>query len=155
FTGNVHRNAPVRNYPPMLTLTAHVPGFGPAAIETNSPDELKDRTLRLVKDDVPIHGRILNLEGRPIAGVSVRPVAVVATAANDLGRLIDAIETSKNIWSDLPKDCRPDIVFPAAAAGLTQTAKTDSEGKFILSGFGRERIVVLRLDGPTIETSLL
>ncbi|HEU5430151.1 MAG TPA: carboxypeptidase-like regulatory domain-containing protein, partial [Thermomicrobiales bacterium] len=155
FSGNVHLNAPVRNYPPMLTLTAHVPGFGPAAIETNSPDELKDRTLRLVKDDVPIRGRILNLEGRPIAGVTVRPVAVVATAANDLGRLIEAIETNKNLWEDLPKDRYPNIVFPAAAAGLTQTTKTDNEGKFTLSGFGRERIVVLRLDGPTIETSLL
>ncbi len=155
FSGDVHRKAPVRNYPPMLTLTAHVPGYGPAAIETNSPDELKDRTLRLVKDDVPIRGRILNLEGRPIAGVTVRPVAVVATAAGDLSRLIETIETNKNIWSDLPKDCRPDIVIPAAAAGLTQTTKTGNDGKFALSGFGRERVVVLRLDGPTIETSLL
>ena len=155
FSGNVHLNAPIRNYPPMLTLTAYVPGFGPAAIETNSPDDLRDRTLRLVKDDVPIRGRILNLEGRPIAGVTVRPVAVVATAANDLGRLIDAIDSNKNLWEDLPKDRYPNIVFPAAAAGLTQTTKTDNEGKFTLSGFGRERIVVLRLDGPTIETSLL
>jgi protocatechuate 3,4-dioxygenase beta subunit len=155
FSANVHRNAPTREYPPMLALTAHVPGYGPAAIETKSPDELKDRTLRLVKDDVPIRGRILNLEGRPIVGVTVRPVAVVATAAGDLGRLIEAIETNKNLWEDLPKDCYPHIVFPAAAAGLTQTTKTDNEGKFTLSGFGRERIVVLRLDGPTIETSLL
>jgi RNA polymerase sigma factor (sigma-70 family) len=155
FSGNVHFNAPIRDYPPMLTLTAHVPGFGPAAVETNSQDELKDRTLRLVKDDVPIRGRILNLEGRPIAGVTVRPVAVVATAANDLGRLIEAIEANKNLWEELPKDCYPNIVFSAAAAGLTQTRKTDNEGKFTLSGFGRERIVVLRLNGPTIETCLL
>jgi RNA polymerase sigma factor (sigma-70 family) len=155
FSGNVHLNAPVRDYPPMLTLTAHVPGFGPAAVEAMSPDELKGRTLRLVKDDVSIRGRILNLEGRPIAGVTVRPIAVVANAANDLGRLIETIESNKNIWSDLPSDHRPNIVFPAAAAGPTQTTKTDKEGKFTLSGFGRERIVVLRLDGPTIETSLL
>jgi RNA polymerase sigma factor (sigma-70 family) len=154
FTGNVHLNAPVRNYRPLLILTAHVPGYGPAAVRTNSPDELKDRTLRLVKDDVAIRGRILNLEGRPIAGVTVRPVAVVATAAGDLGRLIETIEANKN-RADLPEDCRPNISFLAAAAGLTQTTKTDNEGKFTLSGFGRERIVALRLDGPTIATSLL
>jgi RNA polymerase sigma factor (sigma-70 family) len=153
FSGNVHRNAPIRDLPPLLTLTAHVPGYGAAAVETHSPDELKERTLRLVKDDVPIRGRILNLEGRPIAGVTVRPVAVVANAANDLGRLIEAAHT--NTWTDLPNDCEPNIVFSAAAAGLTQTTKTDRDGKFTLSGFGRERIVVLRLDGPTIETCLL
>src|SRR5439155_22606409 len=68
-------------------------------------------------------------------------------------RLAKAIETST--WADLPGDQRPNIVFAAAAAGLTQTAVTDIEGKFTLSGFGRERIVILRLDGPTIETCLL
>jgi RNA polymerase sigma factor (sigma-70 family) len=155
FSGNVHLNAPIRNYPPMLTLTAHVPGYGPAAVETTSGDELKDRTLRLVKDDVPIRGRILNLEGRPIAGVTVRPIAVIANVAGDLGRLIKAIETNTSIWADLPNDFRPNIVFSVAAAGLTQTTRTDNEGKFTLSGFGRERIVVLRLDGPAIETCLL
>ncbi|HEY7427081.1 MAG TPA: carboxypeptidase-like regulatory domain-containing protein, partial [Gemmataceae bacterium] len=70
-------------------------------------------------------------------------------------RLIEAIEANKNLWEELPKDCHPNLVFPAAATGLTQTTKTDNEGKFTLSGFGRERIVVLRLEGPTIETSLL
>jgi hypothetical protein len=153
FSGSVHRNAPVRDFPPLLTLTAHVPGYGPAAVETNSPHELKERTLRLVKDDVPIRGRILTLEGKPIAGVTVRPIAVVANAANDLSRLIKAVET--NTVYELPHDCQPNIVFAAAASGLTQTALTDSEGKFTLSGFGRERIVVLRLDGPTIETCLV
>jgi RNA polymerase sigma factor (sigma-70 family) len=154
FSGSVRENGPAGKPTPMLTLTAHVPGYGPAAtVEASSPDELKDRTLRLVKDDVPIRGRILSLEGKPVSGVTVRPVAVVANAANDLGRLVKAIET--NTWADLPDDQRANIVFSAAAAGLTQTALTDSEGKFTLSGFGRERIVVLRLDGPTIQTCLL
>jgi RNA polymerase sigma factor (sigma-70 family) len=156
FFGAVHLNAPSRARPPLLTLTAHVPGsrHGPAATVTaRSADELKDCTLRLVKDDVPIRGRILNLEGKPIPAVTVRPVAVVANAANDLGRLVKAIET--NTRADLPSEQQTNIVFSAAEAGLTQTARTDPEGKFTLSGFGRERIVVLRLDGPTIETCLL
>jgi RNA polymerase sigma factor (sigma-70 family) len=152
--GTVHMNAPARDRQPQLTLTAHVPGYGPAAtVEAHSADELKDRTLRLVKDDVPLRGRILDLEGTPIPGVSVRPVAVVANAANDLGRLVKSIET-KDSWAELPDVHKTNIAFSAAAAGLTQTAVTDRDGKFSLSGFGRERIVVLRLDGPTIATCL-
>jgi RNA polymerase sigma factor (sigma-70 family) len=154
FSGSVHRNAPVRDRRPVLTLTAHVPGYGPAATaDASSPDELRDRTLRLVKDDVPIRGRILGLEGKPIPGVTVRPVSVVGNPANDLGPVVRAIET--NTWGDLPSEQRTYIVFSAAAAGLTQKAETDAEGRFTLSGFGRERIVALRLDGPTIETCLL
>jgi RNA polymerase sigma factor (sigma-70 family) len=156
FSGTIHRNAPGRDRKPQLTLTAHVPGYGPAAtVEVHSPDELKDRTLRLVKDDVPLRGRILDLQGKPVPGVTVRPVAVVANAANDLGRLVKVIETTNAWWAELPDEHRPNIVFSAPAAGLTQTAVTDGEGRFTLSGFGRERIVVLRLDGPAIATSLL
>jgi RNA polymerase sigma factor (sigma-70 family) len=153
FSGNVYRNAPMRDLPPLLVLTAHVPGYGPAAVAMESPDELKEYTLRLVKDDVPLRGRILNLEGRPVAGVTVRPITVVANAAGDLDRLIKAAET--NTWTDLPNAFKPNLVFSAAAAGLTQTTTTGRDGKFTLSGFGRERIVVLRLDGPTIETCLV
>src|SRR5262249_48619640 len=147
FSGSVHQNVPTRDRRPMLTLTAHIPGYGPAAtVETGSAEELQNCTLRLVKDDVPIRGRILNLEGKPVPGVTVRPVAVVANVVNDFGRLVKAIET--NTWADLPNDQRTHIVFSAAAAGLTQKAMTDTEGRFTLSGFGRERIVVLRVDGP-------
>jgi RNA polymerase sigma factor (sigma-70 family) len=155
FSGSVHLNAPTRDYPPWLVLTAHVPGLGPAAtVELTSPDELKDRTLRLVKDDVPIRGRILNLEGKPIAGVTVRPVAVTAFAADDLGSIIQAIETNSQAGS-ITRQRPTSSTFSAVGAGLTQKAVTGDDGRFTLSGFGRERIVVLRLDGPTIETCLV
>jgi RNA polymerase sigma factor (sigma-70 family) len=156
LSGTVHLNAPARDCRPQLTLAAHVPGYGPAAtVEASSAEELKDRTLQLVKDDVPLRGRILDLQGKPVPGVTVRAVAVVANAANDLGRLVKTIEVNDGSWAKLPDEHRTNIVFSAAAAGLTQTAVTDRDGKFTLSGFGRERIVVLRLDGPGIATSLL
>jgi RNA polymerase sigma factor (sigma-70 family) len=53
-------------------IVAVAEGFGPAM---SAPGELAssgDLTLRLAKDDVPIQGRILDLEGKPIAGVTVR-----------------------------------------------------------------------------------
>src|SRR5262249_10226737 len=117
--GSVHQNLPSRDRQPRLTVLAHVPGYGPAATaEASSADALQDRTLQLVPADVPSRGRILNVEGKPIPGVTVRPIAVVANAANDLGGLITAIET--NTWAKLPDDQRGNIVFSAAMAGLTQ-----------------------------------
>jgi hypothetical protein len=108
----------------------------------------------LVKDDVPIRGRILNLEGKPIAGVTVRPVAVTAFAADDLGPIIQAIETNGQAGS-ITRQRPTSGTFSAVGAGLAQKAVTGGDGRFTLSGFGRERIVVLRLDGPTIEMCLV
>jgi hypothetical protein len=46
-------------------------GYG-CAFAKLPPGTAGDVTLRLVKDDVPIRGRVLNLEGKPVAGVTVR-----------------------------------------------------------------------------------
>ncbi len=56
------------------TVAALAPGFGPAWATFTTADEVKELTLKLVKDDVPILGRVIDLEGRPIPGVTVRPV---------------------------------------------------------------------------------
>src|SRR5262249_15088008 len=82
-----------------------------------------------------------------------RPVAVVVNEANDLGPWIKARKT--NTWGQLANEFRTNTWFPTAVAGLTQKAVTDDDGKFTLTGFGRERVVVLRVDGPTVETRLL
>jgi RNA polymerase sigma factor (sigma-70 family) len=153
FPAAVHPDAPNRGYQPDVVLVAHVPGYGPAALEAYSADALKDKTLHLVKDDVPIEGRILDLEGKPIAGATVRPVAVVVNAANDLGPWIKA--RAENKWAELADEYKTNTVFATTAAGLTPKAVTDDAGKFKLTGFGRQRIVVLRVDGPTVETRLL
>src|SRR5262249_29118677 len=45
-------------------------GYGPDWAEV-TPAQKEEVTLRLVKDDVPVSGRVLDLEGRPIAGATV------------------------------------------------------------------------------------
>ena len=48
-------------------------------------------TIRLVKDDVPIEGRVLDLEGRPVRGPCVKTTSVYQPTAGDLsGWLKDA-----------------------------------------------------------------
>ncbi len=57
---------------PIVVALAH--GFGPAWATITSINDAKDLTLRLVRDDVPITGRVLDLEGLPVSGVTIRPV---------------------------------------------------------------------------------
>src|SRR5262249_43310925 len=55
-------------------LMAVAPGYGPGWVNLARPDEVAEATVRLVEDNVPIEGRVVDLEGRPIAGVQVRVV---------------------------------------------------------------------------------
>ena len=57
-----------------IQLVATAEGFGPCW--TDLAGARGDVELRLVHDDVPIEGRLINLEGRPLAGVEVRTLMV-------------------------------------------------------------------------------
>ena len=48
------------------------PGFGPAWTKTPARDVTEDHPIQLVRDDVPINGRLVDLEGRPVSGASIR-----------------------------------------------------------------------------------
>ncbi|HEY7154143.1 MAG TPA: sigma-70 family RNA polymerase sigma factor, partial [Gemmataceae bacterium] len=107
-----------------VTVIAVASGYGPAWTSFSTPGEATGLKLRLVKDDVPINARILDLEGQPIPGVTVRALAL-----------------------DDPQNGRLDLDVPV----LPQVeATTDTHGRFRLTGIGRERDVELRLRGPTI-----
>jgi hypothetical protein len=141
---------PVRPFTPIGTLTAFAPGYAPAGIHVGAPEHLKDFTLHLVKDDVPIDGKIIDLQGKPVAGITVR-LLNIRTNLSDLQPWLDAIRDNR----ELPHQGYLGIFFTAAQAGLNRTAVTDADGRFRLTGAGRERIVALRLDGPTIESEYL
>ena len=59
-------------------VAAVAAGYGPDWVALKEPGA--ELTLRLVKDDVPIKGRVLDLEGRPIAGATVRCCAPLENA---------------------------------------------------------------------------
>ena len=52
------------------------PGFAPAWVEAGDMVKQGDMALRLVRDDVPVRGRVLDAQGRPVAGVTVRIRAI-------------------------------------------------------------------------------
>jgi RNA polymerase sigma factor (sigma-70 family) len=124
-------------------------GYGPAV---NIPGELAsagDLTLRLAKDDVPIQGRILDLQGKPIPGVTVHVDGLSMPRAGDLTPWLEALEAN-------PKDGYPiesrflESVHLHGATPIFPASVTDAEGRFQLKGIGRERLVALSFEGPTI-----
>src|SRR5262249_41132675 len=78
-----------------LRLTAVAPGHGPAWAVVTKPEGLKDVTLRLVKDDVPIQGRVRDLEGKPIRGVTVRVLRLRVPEGEDLTAWLDLLRSRK------------------------------------------------------------
>jgi RNA polymerase sigma factor (sigma-70 family) len=130
-------------------VVATAEGLGPDWIGIRNPEKVSDVTLRLAKDDIPITGRVLDLEGRPIAGVTVEVIALVKRMEE--GDLTPWFEMWQARGQGKPGKQVPMIGIPPAAVGLPSSATTGRDGSFRLTGFGRERVVDLHAHGPTIE----
>ena len=125
-------------------LYAMAEGFGFAwedvAVATEGSAEV---TLRLVADDVPIVGRIVDLEGRPVAGALVRSDSIWVAREGDLSAWIARMQApgSQGHWQTL------DVV------PLKIAATTGPDGRFTLAGIGRERLADLFVSGPGVAAA--
>src|SRR5262249_39417504 len=112
------------------------------------PQGLRGLTVKLARDDVPIEGRVVDLEGKPMGGVTVRVLDLAAGKAEDLGPWVKALQTDpRESWMSYPQ-----TRLDPAAAGLSAGVTTGADGRFRIAGAGRERLLTLRFEGPTIET---
>jgi RNA polymerase sigma factor (sigma-70 family) len=123
--------------------------FGPAVHVLGELASSRDLKLRLARDDVPIHGRIRDLQGKPIGGVRVHVEELCTPAAGDLTPWIHALEANPQDAERIESEFLERVLLPDARP-LFPTVVTDAEGRFQLKGIGRERVVRLTLDGPTI-----
>src|SRR5262249_51298658 len=98
-----------------IQIVATSDGFGPSW--TDLAGVKGDVELRLARDDVPIEGRVVSLEGRPLPGIEVRTLRV---------------EDSAN-----PMD------LYGIPSGFLHSATTDGDGRFRLTGIGRDRRAIL------------
>ncbi len=134
-------------------IVAWAPGFGPAWPKTLAREVTEDQPIRLVPDDVPITGRVVDLEGRPVAGVSIRVDSLwAAEGPAAVDTWLKALESGpvdgdrpRSHYFPISQEC-PGNEAPVAAARAT----TDAEGRFRLSGLGRDRMAILDINGPTI-----
>jgi RNA polymerase sigma factor (sigma-70 family) len=127
-----------------FVLVAVADGYGVDAVELPKDGSAANVTLRLVKDQ-PIEGRIVSTEGKPLAGVRVR---VLAISAMRQGRLDDFLTAWQQDWGfTFGRFSRHWFLLPEQRSS---PALTDKEGRFRIAGAGAERLVGLRLSGPGI-----
>jgi protocatechuate 3,4-dioxygenase beta subunit len=124
-------------------LVGHAAGFGVDWIDLSESRRQAEVMLRLPKD-VPITGRIVNTEGRPVAGASVS-IADIYTPANE--KLDDYLKSGavnffqKLFYRETPKQLRVPL------DGITGKTATDKDGRFRIRGAGRERIARVSISG--------
>src|SRR5262249_26319603 len=124
-------------------------GFGADWREIDPTATNAELELRLVRDSLPIAGRILNLEGRPVAGVRIR-VRTLGTSTTNLddwitrARKIPPVrDGSTGQFFSIGKYwgiARNDAAFPgvnridADPLPGPSTAVTGPDGKFTITG---------------------
>ena len=98
--------------------------------------------------DVPINGRIVDLEGRPVAGVSVRVLSVMKPKLGNLTPWLEAVERGEPAWTVRTQQA---YFEPSTGAKATSPeVTTDAQGRFRFDGLDTEALVHLRIEGPTI-----
>jgi beta-lactamase regulating signal transducer with metallopeptidase domain len=124
--------------------------FGTVDVNTGKRVDIPPAGNR-VSADVPITGRIVNLEGQPIAGVSVKVNSVLIPKSDDLAPWLVGVKGGEPPWvahghiDDDRKDPDP----------IEREATTGKDGRFQLKGFRPDRVVTLELNGGMIAYTTL
>jgi hypothetical protein len=142
LVGGKAQVAPLK--PVGVAVAAEGLGFGwvdAAALTAKS-----EPTVQLV-DDLPIRGRILDQDGRPVAGAKVRVEEVRDYSGKDLKAILRALTAKEGESAAVSTWVVPpewDSVVPGGyAAGRATT--TGIHGRFELTGLGRGRAVRLQI----------
>ncbi|MEX0679502.1 MAG: hypothetical protein WD063_20680 [Pirellulales bacterium] len=133
------------------SIAATAPGHGVGWIFYNDVEPGQRATLKLVEDQ-PITGRIVDLEGNPVAGATLHIQSIYRNDNDDLSRWIDALRGGISYFGSEDFG-RPDRALPTASFEFCKPVRTDEDGRFRVSGFGRSRYVSLNLIGPRIAVS--
>jgi len=148
------------NLYPLFVASApgHGVGWTERALSPDRPDELE---IRLTEEGPPIEGRVVDLEGRPVAGARVQAVRIWFDENGDLAGWIARARNGAagNLWQGLEQLSLEPVSSPAGRAPaeplVSISATTGDDGRFTLTGIGRDRIADLIVSGPGIATTLV
>jgi RNA polymerase sigma factor (sigma-70 family) len=123
-------------------VTAIAAGYGPEWAEIG-PLAVGDLKLQLV-DDLPVSGRVLDPERRPVAGARLVVQGIYSGPADELSRFLKG---DRDGWA--PR------CWKGPLPGNAPTITTDAEGRWRSRGLGRDRIAAFALDGPGVPRTFL
>jgi beta-lactamase regulating signal transducer with metallopeptidase domain/protocatechuate 3,4-dioxygenase beta subunit len=137
-------------------IVASAPGFGPAWVwvAQGASEVTEDQPLQLARDDVPITGRIVDLEGRPVAGASLRLIRLQQLGSPESvdhePKSAAMVQAPAAEAKPRPRDLSAQSVVPGNEPAVSVATTTDADGRFRLTGIGRDRLANLSIFGPTI-----
>jgi hypothetical protein len=128
-------------------VVATAPGFGLGWVAV-AGDPITDATVRLA-DDLPITGKLIDLQGKGVAGATVAvddvrdgpPGAFDAMLAN-WKKSADAQEAAAGRLNR--------AIWNRGSLARTFRTTTAADGTFTLTGFGKDRVVTLLVTGDGI-----
>jgi protocatechuate 3,4-dioxygenase beta subunit len=134
-----------------MQVVAVADGYAPDWTPIAPKRPTGELTFRLARNDVTINGRILDLQGKPVAGAKVKVERVETTREDNLAGFLKswkAIGNGHFVTGELTK-----VLFQPRLAGLPAIVTTGADGRFRLPGAGSERILLLSIAAPQIEHS--
>jgi len=136
------------------TVLAVAPDYG-VGWEQQRAGGRPETKIQLPHDDVPVEGRVLDLEGKPVAGATVRVIGLYRPKAADLSKWHAELAKTK-----LSRRLMQEQLVSFDEYGLRHgqlntvfpPVKSGADGRFTLKGLGRERLALVRIEGDSIET---
>ncbi len=141
FTFRMSRPQTVRN---PRQVVAAAPGFG-----VDWVSEPRDDAVFHLVPDLPITGRVIDLQGRPVAAARV---AVHNVHTGPAGAFNEVLKSWKKSAQEQEQAARKLNRYLWNRGGLGQILHTTTaaDGTFTLSGLGQDRIVTLLISGPGV-----
>jgi len=135
-------------YPPTVRnprqVVASAPGLGLDWLS----EPRDDAVFRLVAD-APITGRVIDLQGKPVAGATVAVANIYAGPPGAFDAFLEAWKKSakdhEHVEAKLDRH-----LFNRGGLGQVLRAMTNRDGAFTFTGLGKDRVVTLLVSGPGI-----
>jgi beta-lactamase regulating signal transducer with metallopeptidase domain len=136
-----------------VDVIALAEGFGPGWTWAET-DVFTDMTVRLARD-IPIEGRIISMEGKPIAGVKVELGSIMVAPDGTINPWAEVIEASASgdyaKFDDLSSLMLKKPLLYSYFDILPRYVVTDKNGRFRIRGIGAERIAFrIKISGAGI-----
>ncbi len=139
-------------------------GYAPGWVSVDELAGDQSPTLRLQRDDVPIRGQVLNLEGQPVPQATIQIWDIHDPHSGSLDGMLETLRDSPiRVDGYIYREMR---FFPGRLLELQLQRGTfgrseegnpiitaDGEGRFEFRGIGRERLARVEVEGRNVEST--